>query len=169
VEAILDDLGSDLGELGDLMAEGLRVLDVEGLAAAGAGVWLDLDGAGQLLGGDQLTRMTLVPELTSPSLPGCRLERLPLGVEWLGRWGLGGVGRVPVEQGIECGDSVLEGLDQAEDSRLGIGRDLGPQVIGKWGLAAHAIGCNPGPTKAQLPTSCERLRRSEGSTGWPAG
>ncbi len=70
MEAVLDDLGADLGEFGDLMAEGLGVVAVEGVAAPRAGVRLDLDGAGQPLGWDQLTRMTLVAGLATPSLPG---------------------------------------------------------------------------------------------------
>ncbi len=112
VEAILDDFGSDLGEFGDLMTQGLRVVSVEGLAAAGAGRRLDLDGAGQPLGGHQLAEMTLVPELTAPSLLGGRPGRLPLGVEGLNRWGLGRVGRVPVEPGLEGGDPLLEALER---------------------------------------------------------
>jgi len=128
-EAILDDLGSDLGESGDLMTQGLGVVSVEGLAAAGSGVWLDLDGGGQPLGGHQLAEVTFVPELTAPSLPGCRPGRLPLGVEWLDRWGLGGVGRVPVEPGLEGDDPLLERLDQGEYGRLDIRRCLGPEGI----------------------------------------
>ena len=64
LEAILDDFGPDLGESGDLMAEGPRVYSVVAVAAAGAGRWLDLDGPGQPLEGDQLTRRTPATGLT---------------------------------------------------------------------------------------------------------
>ena len=47
VEAVLDDLGADLGEFGDLMADRLGVVPLERVAAAGAGRGLDLDGAGE--------------------------------------------------------------------------------------------------------------------------
>ena len=167
VEAVLDDLGADLGEFGDLMADGLGVVAVEGVAAAGAGLGLDLDGAGQLLGGDQLARMTLVAGLATPPLPGGRPGRLPLDVERLGGGRLGGVRGVLVEPGFEGGDPLLEGLDQGEDGRLGIGRDLGPEVIRQWRLGTHAIWCNRPRPRAQAPTGRERLRRSMAATSAP--
>ena len=77
MEAVLDDLGPDLGELGDLMPEGLGVVSVEGMAAAVAGMGLDLDGVGQSLGGDQLARAPLVAcpprRFREVGLGGCRL------------------------------------------------------------------------------------------------
>jgi hypothetical protein len=85
VEAVFDDFGADLGEIGYLMACGLGVVAVEGVAAAGAGMGLDLDGAGQLLGGDQLAHATLVAGLATPPLPGGGPGRLPFDVERLGR------------------------------------------------------------------------------------
>ena len=161
MEAILDDLGSDLGEFGDLMADGLGVVPVERVAASGAGVWLDLDGGGQMLGGDQLAGMTLVAGLATPPLLGGRPGRLPLDVERLGGWRLGGVRGVLVEPGLEGGDPLLEGLDQGEDGRLDIGGRLGPEVVRQWWLGAHAIWCNRPRPRAQAPTGRERLRPGE--------
>ena len=48
--AILDDGGSDLGNLGDLMARGLGVVATEVVAAPRAGGRLALDDAGELFG-----------------------------------------------------------------------------------------------------------------------
>lgn len=152
MEAVLDDLGADLGEFGDLMANGLGVLPVEFVAASGAGVGLDLEGGGQPLGGDQRAGMTLVAGLATPPLPGGRLGRLPLEMERIGAWRLGGIRRVLVEPDRECGDPLLEGMDQDKDGRLGIRRDLGPEFVRQWWLAVHSIRCNRPRSRAQAST-----------------
>ena len=135
------------------MADGLGVVPVEGVAAAGAGGGLDLDGAGQLLDGDQLASMSLVTGLAAPPFLGGRPGRLAFDVERLGGGRPGGVRRVPIDPGLEGGDPLLEGLDQGEDGRLSIGRDLDPEVIGQWRLGTHAIWCNrPSPRRKTLLT-----------------
>ena len=146
-----------LEELGDLMAEGLGILAVEGVATAGAGRGPDLDGAGQLLGGDQLTRTTLVAGLTTARLPGGGLGRLSLEMERLGGGWPGGVRGVLVQPCFEGGDPLLERLDRAEDRRLHVEGCPGPEVIGQWRLDAHAIWRNRPEPRAQAPTGHERL------------
>jgi hypothetical protein len=40
---------------------------------------------------------------------------------------------------VEGGLEKFEGVDQGEDGRLGIGRELGQEVIRQWQLASHDI------------------------------
>ena len=63
-----------------------------------------------------------------------------------------------MDPGFEGGDPPLEGPDQREDGRLGIGRDLGPEFVRRWRLGTHAIWCDRPRPRAQDPTDRERLR-----------
>jgi hypothetical protein len=108
MQAILDDLGADLGKFGDLMAERLGILSVESVAASGTGRRLDLDSPGQLLDGNQLASLTLMARLSAPPLLGSRLGRLSLDVERLGGGRLGRVRGVLVDPSLEGGDPRLE-------------------------------------------------------------
>jgi hypothetical protein len=129
-QAILDDLGPDLGQLGDLVADRLGVVTVEVEPATGAAARPAVDRIGEPRGRDQLAGVALMPGRPARSPPGARPGRPPLDVQGLARRRLRRVGRVPRAARLEGGDPLLEGLDQGQDRFPDIGGGPVPEVRG---------------------------------------
>ena len=148
MEPVLDHVGPDLGQLGDLMADRLGVGAPQGPTAAAARRRLAVDDRRQPLGRDQRAGVPPVPGLPAPPLPRRRPRRAALDVGRVAGRRLRGVGRVLAEPSLQRGDPPLEGLDQREDRRLRVGRDLVPELSGDGRLGAHATLVTPPPNRA---------------------
>jgi len=140
VEAILDDVGADLGDLGDLVADRIGIGPLKVMAAVAAGLRLAVNRPGQLLGRDQLSGVSPVAGLAAPLLAGRRPWRLRLEVGRVAGRRLGRVGGVLTEPGLQRRDPPLQGLDEREDRRLGGGGDLVPEVPRDRRGLAHPSG-----------------------------
>src|SRR5262245_49927741 len=104
MQAVLVDEGLDLGELGDLMDQGGGVLPVQRLAATTAGAGLAVARRAELVGRDQGAEGLGMSRLSAAFPPGRRSRRLSLQADGVGGWGLGGVGGVELEPGLEIAD-----------------------------------------------------------------
>ena len=153
MEPVLDHVGPDLGQLGDLVADRPGVGALQGPAAAAAVRRLALDDCRQPLGRDQLAGVSPMSALPAPLLPRRRPGRAALDVRRVAGRRPRGVGRVLAEPRLQRGDPPLEGLDQREDRRLRVGRDLVPKLSGDRRLGTHAtlVTAHPGSRQPLHP------------------
>ena len=129
MEPILVDDRLDLGQFGDLMDQGVGVVAGESMTTAATGGRLAVERLADLLGRDQGAPGLAMPGLSAALLPAGRSRGLALHADRIGRGGLGRVGGVELEPGLEvtepvlkAGEPLLVGLDQREDRRLQLRR-----------------------------------------------
>jgi hypothetical protein len=110
MESVLIDVGTDRRDLGDLVPYWIGVVSLQRGAAASAVRRFDLDGLSDLLGWDECSGMALVTGLSSALSSGRRGRRSPLELDGrgVGGGGLGRVGGVQVEPGLQLGDPLLQ-------------------------------------------------------------
>jgi hypothetical protein len=136
--AVLSDDGPDRRHVPDLVAERLRVVATQGLAAVAASAgFAVVDGVGVI---DEGALDLGVPLLTARFVAGGRLGRGAFeGRRIGGRW-FGGIGGVLLESGLEVGEASFVSLDQSPDSGLSSRRDLLPQFVRDRRVRIHAAG-----------------------------
>src|SRR5262245_43158112 len=122
------------------------------MAAPAAGRRLQRNSLFDLLGRDQGALLTLVSGLPAPFTPRLGLRRWAFDMRRVARRGQGGVGGVLVEALLKLVHPLLEGLqpllillDESQDSRLGGGRDLVPEVGRDRRLRLHAADLRTRP------------------------
>ena len=99
----------------------------------------DLESLSDLVGWDECSGVALVTDLATPPPPGRRGGRPSFHFDGrrIGRGWLGGVGGVLVEPSLQVSDPLLQGGDDGQDGRLGLGRDGGPEGFGDRRVKAH--------------------------------
>jgi site-specific DNA recombinase len=134
----------DLRQFGDLMDQRVGVLAGQRMTAAPTGGGLAVLRGAELLGRDQGTERLAMAGLSAALSPGRRAGRLSLQTDRVGRRGLGRVGGVELEAGLEVthggfqrSDPILHLLPGSQKSGLGLGRDGVPERFGDWKLLAH--------------------------------
>ena len=136
VEPILVNDRLDPGQFGDLMDQGFGVVAGEFMTTAAAGVRLALEGLADLLGWYQGSPCLAMSRLPTAFLLAGRGRGSPLHPDRVGRGGLGRVGGVELEprfqvedSSFEIGDPLLHSTEHCRDRRLGVGRNLVPELI----------------------------------------
>ena len=127
VSVLVDDR-LDPGQFGDLMDQGLGILAAQGVATAAAGTGLTVGGRAEFLGGDQGPKRFAMAGLSPALSRGRRSRRLALQADRVGRRGLGRVGGVELEPGLEIAhdgfqlsDPILHRLPGGQEGGLGVG------------------------------------------------
>jgi len=128
VHLVLDDLGSDRRDFGDLMPRGLGVGALQGETASGATSGFAGDGVMELVGRDQGSSGPLVPGLAAAFFARGELGRLTFEMDGVAGGGLRGVAGVGAEAVLERMNLTLQGID-LEPHRLDEGPDLDRQSI----------------------------------------
>jgi hypothetical protein len=135
--AVLHHVGSDRGQLGDLVANRLEVDTPQRAAATAAGRRLAINDRLQPLGRDELAGMPLVAMLPAPRLSGRRPGRAAFDMDRVAGGGLGGVRRVLPQLSLQGADLLLEGSDQRQHCPLDVRRRLVPKFSGDGRLGVH--------------------------------
>ena len=100
-------IGSITGEVGDLVDQRRGVIAEQGMGAAPAGAGPAVGGGAQLLGGHQGALRLGVSRLSAGLPPGGWCGWLALQADGIRRRGLGGIGGIEVEPGLEVGDPLI--------------------------------------------------------------
>lgn len=132
MDAVLDDGGPNLGNLGDLMANRLGIIAIKVVAAAGADGRLALDGADQLLGRHQRPSVAFVSLLAAAFFARGDKPRAAFEMRRVSGRGFRGVRRVGVEAILQRDDLGSQGLHlkpQRLDQRPRLGWRGLPNVL----------------------------------------
>ena len=132
MEAVLDDVGSDDGQFGDLVRLRVEVGALKCRATVLASRGDAVDDLGELLGRHHRSNGSFVPRLSTTLALGGGLGRLAFDVEGVGGGWFGGVLGVGVESGLQRGDLTTKGLNllqQGCDKSLGLGRCGVPNIL----------------------------------------
>ena len=108
MEPVFVDQRLDLGQFGDLMDQGGRVITDQGVATAAAIRGPALGDRADLLRRDQAALGPAMSRLPAPFPTGGRGGRLALEPDGIGRRGLGGIGGIELEPGLEIADALLQ-------------------------------------------------------------
>src|SRR4051794_39585814 len=138
MEPIFIHHGQDGRQFGDLVADRFGVIAGEGIAAPAASGRLTVDDLAELLGGDEWAGLAMMAGLPAPLLARGGGRRPSLDRGGIGGGGLGGIGGILAELLFEVGDPLLEGLDQARDSGLYLGRERIPESLRERWSSYHA-------------------------------
>ena len=145
MEPVFVDQRLDLGQFGDLMDQGGRVITGQGVATAAAIGGPALGDRADLLRRDQAALGPAMSRLPAPFPTGGRGGRLAFEPDGIGRRGLGGIGGVELEPGLEIADTLLqfsdpslEGVQQGQDGDLGFRWDGVPERCRDGRLRDHA-------------------------------
>src|SRR5215218_6426135 len=124
MESIFIHHGEDGRHFDDLVADRFGVITGEGIAAPTASGRLTVEDLAELLGGYEWAGLAMMAGLPTPLLARGGGRRPSLG-----GGGLGGIGGILADLLFEVGDPLLEGLDQARDSGLYLGRERIPESL----------------------------------------
>jgi hypothetical protein len=134
MEPVFVDHGFDLGQFGDLMDQGRRIVTGQDMATAAAIGGPALGDRTDLLGGDQATLCPAMSRLAAPLSTGGGCGWPALEPDGIGRRRLGGIGGVELEPGLEIAEALLqfrdpsrEGVQQGQDGNLGFRWDGVPE------------------------------------------
>jgi hypothetical protein len=137
MEAIFIHHGYDGRHFGDLVADRFGVITGECIAAPAASGRLTVEDLAELLGGYEWAGLAMMAGLPTPLLARGGGRRPSLDRGGIGGGGLGGIGGILAELLFEVGDPLLEGLDQARDSGLYLGRERIPESLRERRLGHH--------------------------------
>ena len=145
MEPVLVDQGLDLGQFGDLVNQGSRVITDQGVAAAAAIRGPAIGDRAHLLRWDQAPQCPAMSRLPTPFPTGGRGGRLAFEPDGIGRRRLGGIGGIELEPGLQIadallqfGDPSLEGVQDGQDGDLGFRWDGVPERFRDGRLRNHA-------------------------------
>jgi hypothetical protein len=129
MQPVLVDDGLNLGQVGDLMDQGRRILAVQVVATTPAGMGLAIAGRPEFLGRDQRAERLGMAGLCAAASSGGRSRRLALRSDRIGGGRLGRVGRVLVEPALELVDPLVEGVQEGQKRGLGLRRTGVPERL----------------------------------------
>jgi hypothetical protein len=145
MESVFVDQRLDLGQFGDLMHQGGRVIAAQGVATAAAIGGPALGDRAHLLLRDQAALHPGMSRLPTTFATGGWGGRLALEADGIGRRRLGGIGGVELEPGLEVadallqfGDPSLERVEHGQDGSLGFRWDGVPECFRDGRLGDHA-------------------------------
>ena len=134
MEPVLVDDGLDLGQFGDLVDQGGRIITGQGVAATSAVRRPALGDRVQPLRRDQATLGPAMSRLAAPPPPRGRGGGLALEANGIRRRGFGGVGGIELQPGLKISDALLQfsnspvnSVQDSEDGGLGLGRNGVPE------------------------------------------
>ena len=145
MESVLVDQRLDLGQFGDLVNQGSRVITDQGVAAAAAIRGSAIGDRAYLLRWNQAPQCPAMSRLATPFPTGGRGGRLTFQADGIRRRRLGGIGGIELEPGLQIadallqfGDPSLEGVQDGQDGNLGFRWDGVPERFRDGRLRNHA-------------------------------
>jgi hypothetical protein len=145
MESVLVDRGLDLGQFGDLVNPRSRVITDQGVATAAAVRRPAPGDRAHLLRWDQAPQGRAMSRLPTPFSTGGWGGRLAFQSDGVGRRGLGGIGGIALQAGLQIADAALqlgdpsgEGVKDGQEGKLGFQWDGLPQRFRDGRLRDHA-------------------------------
>ena len=108
MESVLVDQRLDLGQFGDLVNQGSRVITDQGVAAAAAIRGSAIGDRAHLLRWNQAPQYPAMSRLATPFPTGGRGGRLTFQANGIRRRRLGGIGGIELEPGLQIADALLQ-------------------------------------------------------------
>jgi hypothetical protein len=134
----------DFGEIDDLMDQRCGILALEGVSAIPAGTGLAVAPGAELLGRNQAAERLGMAGLTAAAALRRRCRWLAFDADGIGGGGLGGVGGVELEPGLQIADALLqfpdpllEGVQEGQEGRLSFRWHGVPERFGDRRLRNH--------------------------------